>query len=126
MHLFQLYCNNDVIKFNQNPQYPKISTPYFPRSDVPDEYTEGLFLPNFITNDKFFLQNFDEPYEPIIKETYTTTTTVRQRIISSNDVIVSGSRTIIDNILMWSNASATLLLLFECVNQVFLKYCESM
>ena len=126
MHLFQLYCNNDVIKFNQNPQYPKIFTPYFPRSDVPDEYTEGLFLPNFITNDEFFLQNFDEPYEPIIKETYTTTTTVRQRIISSNDVIVSGSRTIIDDVLMWSNASATLLLLFECVNQVFLKYCESM
>ena len=103
-----------------------MSTPYFPRSDVPAEYTEGLFLPNFIINDEFVLHNVDEPCEPIVQETYTATTTVRQRIKSSNDVIVSSSRTIIDDVLMWSNASTTLLLLFECVNQVFLKYRVSM
>ena len=103
-----------------------MSTPYFPRSDVPAEYTEGLFLPNFIINDEFVLQNFDDPCEPIVQETYTATTTVRQRITSSNDVIVSDSRTIIDDVLIWSNASTTLLLLFEYVNQVFLKYRVSM
>ena len=103
-----------------------MSTPYFPRSDVPAEYTEGLSLQNFIINDEFVLQNFDDLCEPIVQETYTTTTTVRQRITSSNNVTVSGSRTIIDDVLMWSNVSTTLLLLFECVNQVFLKYRVSM
>ena len=124
--MFQLYCNNDANKVNQNPKYPKMTTPYFHRSDIPAEYTEGLFLPNFIINDEFVLHNVDEPCKPIVQETYTATTTVRQRIKSSNDVIVSGSRTIIDDVLMWSNASSTLLLLFECVNQVFLKYRVSM
>ena len=99
-----------------------MSTPYFPRSDVPVEYTEGLSLQNFIINDKFVLQNFDDLCEPIVQETYTATTTVRQRNTSSNNVTVSGSRTIIDDVLMWYNVSTTLLLLFECVNQVFLKY----
>ena len=52
---------------------------------------------------------------------------MRKRITSSNNVIVSGSRTIIDGVLMGYNASATQLLLFECVNQVFfLKYRVSM
>ena len=122
MHLFQLYCNNDATIVHQNPKYQKMSTPYFPRSDVPVKYTEGLFPPNVIINDEFVLQNFDDPCEPIVQETYTVTIIVRQRITSSNDVIVSGSRTIIDDVLMEYNASTTLLLLFECVNQVFLKY----
>ena len=78
-----------------------MSTPYFPRSDVPVEYTEGLSLQNFIINDEFVLQNFDDICEPIVQETYTATTTVRQRITSSNNVTVSGSRTIIDDVLMW-------------------------
>ena len=83
IHLFQLYCNNNATKVNQNSKYPKMFTPYSPRSDVPAEYTEGLFLPNFIINDEFVLQNFDDPCEPIVQETYTATTTVRQRITCS-------------------------------------------
>ena len=93
-----------------------MSTPYLPRSDVPAEYTKRLFLPNFIINNEFVLQKLDEPCDSIVQEAYTVTTTVQQRIISSNDVIVSDSRTIIDDVFMWSNASATLLLLFECAN----------
>ena len=65
------------------------------------------------------LQKVDEPYEPIVQESYTATTTVRKRITSSNNVIVSGPRTIIDGDLMGYNTSATQLLLFECVNQDF-------
>ena len=122
MHLFQVYCHNDAANVNQNTQYPKMPTPYLPRTDILVKYKEGLFLPNFIINDEFFLQNFDQPCEPRVQETYTTTTTVRKRITFSNDVIVSGSRTIIDDVLMLYNVPATLLPLFECGNQVFLKY----
>ena len=51
---------------------------------------------------------------------------MRQRTSDRHHTIVSGSRTIIDDVLLWCNSTSVLLLLFECVLQVLVKYRVSL
>ena len=55
-------------------------------------------------------------------EMYTDCAVVNQLTKDKKHQIVTGSRTIIDNILLWLNCLSTSLLMFECVCKVFMKY----
>ena len=51
---------------------------------------------------------------------------MRQKTVDGMHTIVSGSRSIINDVLLWSNSTSILLLLFECLLQVMVKYRVSL
>ena len=77
-------------------------------------------------NEVFVLQANESPSDPVPRETYSASTSVRQVVKDGTYTILSGSRTIIYDVLLWSNSCSMLLLLFECVLQVMVKYRVSL
>ena len=126
MHLFHLQYNNEPTRVHQSKENMSMTPPFLPKSTIEREYSENLYLPDVIRNDEFLLHDDSKPSEPQPQETYTATTTVRQQVKKSSNVIVSGSRTIIDDILLWANSCSTLILIFECLLQVLMKYRVSL
>ena len=83
-------------------------------------------MPGIIPNDKYVLSADSGATAPPPSKTYTASKTVRHRTKEGGHIIVTGSRTIIDDILSWSTAQSTLLLLFKFICIIFRKYCVSL
>ena len=124
MHLFQLCCNNPLHILQKLNSQLELVTPCLPTSADEKEFKQELFLPQFKRDANFVLDS-DANTAPPPVETYTAATVVSQQT-ESNVSIVSGSKTIIDDILIWSNSISVILLLFECVLQVLVKYRVSL
>ena len=100
MHPFQLYCNNPADKINQLDDHVPVIAHSLPRSSNPREYIKDLYLPNFVIDSDYVLADDNSSSAPAPRDVYTALTTVRQRIVKSDTVIVSSSRTIIDDVLL--------------------------
>ena len=108
MHLFQLCCNNCITAVFKKPSNVKMITPLLPKSNKPEEFKEGFYLPNFAIDEAFVLDSGDAPTSQPSCETYTASITVRRKTRNGDHTIVSGSRTIIDDVLAWSTSTSTL------------------
>ena len=90
------------------------------------EFRGELFLPDLMVDPEFVLQDNTSFTGLPPQETYTAATTIRQQTSTGGHEIVTGSRTIIDDGLLWSNSLLMLLLLFECVSKVLAEYRVSL
>ena len=125
-HLFQLFMNNTAATVMNGKDLPRLVAPHLPRSSLSSRFCEGECLPDIIPNDEYVLKDKINITTAPPSATYTASTTVRHRTRNGGHTIVTGSRTIIDDILSWSTAQSTLLLLFECICVVFRKYRVSL
>ena len=125
-HLYQLFMNNAAATVMATTDLQSLVTPHLPRSSTPSKYCGGECLPDIIPNDMYVLKANSGNATPAPEEVYTASTTVRHSTKSGDHTIVTGSRTIIDDILSWSTSQSTLLLLFECICIVFQKYRVSL
>ena len=121
-HLFQLFSNNATDKVKQDVSQPTPLVPKFPRSSKEEEFRQGMFLPSIEPDPEFILSGKEGGNSPAPQEIYTDCTVVKQTTKDTEHQIVTGLRTIIDDILLWSNILSTALLMFECVCKVFVKY----
>ena len=113
--------HNAAATFMANKDLPHLVTPHLPCSSIASEFREGGFLPDIVPNDEYVLKAGSDETTPPPSKTYTASTTVRHRTTEGGHTIVTGLRTIIDDIISWSTAQSTLLLLFECICIVFRK-----
>ena len=86
-----------------------------------------MLLPNLIIDEDFTLA---PPPSPITQDitvmpTEVTMNVIRQKLRTSADEHVSGSRVIIDDVLLHSTSLSLCLLFLECYTRVYFKYCES-
>ena len=79
-------------------------------------------MPDFAIDDKYVLTNTTHAQVPTVAETYIAETIVRQYTKGERHLVNTGSRTIIDDIFLWSTTIPTVLLLYECVCRVCIKY----
>ena len=98
-HLYQLFINNAAATVMATKDLPSLVTPHLPRSSTPSQYCGGECLPDIIPNDEYVLKANNSNATPAPEEVYTASTTVRHRTKSGDHTIVTGSRTIIDDIL---------------------------
>ena len=118
---FLVILYNLADKIKQLDDHVPAIAPLLPRSSDPREYMEDLYLPNFVIDSDYVLADDNSSSAPAHRDVYTASTTVRQRVVKSDTVIVSSSRTIIDDVLLWSNSRSVVLLLFKCILQVLCK-----
>ena len=121
-HLFQLFCNNSIKKVQSDPSQPTPNVPQSPRSAVEEEFRTGRFLPDIELDKEYILDGTAGETSPAPSETYTACTVIKQRTKDRRHQIITGSRTIIDDVLLWSNSVSSILLMFECGCKVFMKY----
>lgn len=81
-----------------------------------------MFLPAVEVDAKCVMNGKDGESSPAPSEIYTASKVVKQNTKDKKHQIVTSSRTVIDDILLWLNALSMALLMFECVCKVFVKY----
>ena len=121
-HLFNFFSNNAFENVKQDPFHPVPTVPQFARSGVEDEFRKGMYLPLIKADPEFVLGGKDGESKPAPSETCTACTMVKQRTKDGKHQIVTGSRTVIDDILLCANCILTALLMFECMSKIFVKY----
>lgn len=97
----------------------------FPRSGLEEEFRKGNVLPAIELDNEYILDGTEGEIGLVSSETYTACTIVKQRTKDKKHHIITGSRTIINDVLLWSNYQSTTLPMFECVCKVFMKYIVS-
>ena len=123
---FQLYCNNSVARVHSDYFQSTLMIPLLQWSQVGKEFRTELFLPDLMVDPELVLQDGTSIIGPPPQDILTATTTIRQHTFSGDHVIVTWSRKIIDEWLLWSNYVSILLLLFEYILKVLVKYRVSL
>ena len=127
--LFRQRLNKQDIKLHQaESKQPDWTTPVSPCTDDYDASKEKLLFPNLELDAEYTL---GEDHDVLtdkgeeIREIDGGMSIVRSKMKGSNQIHVSGSRTIIDDIILWSTSRLLLLILFECVCRIFFKHRTS-
>ena len=98
-----------------------------PLTDNYDELCTTVFLPNFEVDKEFTLNSH---VYPLCSSSVKTTpiggggVVVRQKMSKSSRCRVTGTQTIINDIVCWSTSKALALLMFDYICRVSTKYCE--
>ena len=125
-HLFQLLCNNTLYDITVNAMLPVPHVATLPRECEKSKFTTAHFLSEVVVDTEFVLAPGKHNISPPIADTYTNSTIVHQRTLDRKRELITGSRTIIDDIMLWSNSSLSILLLFECVYRMLVKHSVSL
>ena len=100
-------------------------TPVEPTTDSCEDSREGVIFPEIAIDEECTLPQeedvlFSKGEEEI--ELDGGMPVIKSKMKNDNRMHISGSRTIIDDIILWSTARLLVLILFECVCRVFLKH----
>ena len=125
-NLFKQLCNGVVVDLdNEKSLQPEYIVSNLPRTDDYQQSCGGDYLPLLSVN------TCDEEAgntSPLFRSTPGTTNsddgslTVRQKMKNSSSYHLTGSRVIIDDIMLRSTSTSLLLLLLECFLRIYLKY----
>ena len=127
--LFRQRINRQDIDLKQHTsQQPQWTAPV---SNVTDDYEQSCthaIFPNLEIDKQYVLSDdknvIEEASEDII-DIEGGDPIVRMKMEKSDRVHVTGSRTIIDDIILWSTSRMLFLILYECVCRIFLKHRAS-
>ena len=127
--LFLLACNQQRVNYcNTTTGQPSGVCSTMPLTDDFKEYCCGDALPNLLRDDDYILNEASSPLTTDTTHTVPFTggdVVVRQQMAKSKHFHVTGTRTIIDNIVYWSTSKSLALLMLECMCRVSLKYRAS-
>ena len=121
-HLFWLYCNNPPAAVRADVSLASPVVPLFPRSSQEAIFCTGNILPDFAIDDEYVLKYGTQEQELAVAETYTAGIVVRQYTKGERHLVNTSSRTIIDDIFLWSTTMSTVLSVYERVCRVCVKY----
>ena len=127
--LFRQRLNRQDIKLHKKEsKQPDWVTPVSPCTDDYEESKEKLLFPNLGIDKEYMLEDehdiiTDKGEE--IREIDGGMPVVKSKMNKGTEIHVTGSRTIIDDIILWSTSRLLLLVLFECVCRIFLKHRTS-
>ena len=129
MKLFRMLCNKVEVDLHQEISLqPNFIIPTLPYTDNYDDSCNKLILPNLLIDSEFIPVSCESPilYDITVIEKDCEENIVRHRMNKLDNEHVTGSRVIIDDLLLHSTSLSLLLLLFECYLRVYLKYRESL
>ena len=79
-------------------------------------------MPDLLQDRDYVLAHGDQMHSVTSEDTYMVATTIRQKSSDGAHEVITGSRTIIDDILLWKNGQSVVLLMFEFMYRVLMKY----
>lgn len=127
--LFLLACNQQRVNYcNTTTGQPSGVCSTMPLTDDFKESCCGTALPNLLRDDDYILNEASSPLTTDTTHTVPITggdVVVRQQMAKSKHFHVTGTRTIIDDIVCWSISKSLALLMLECMCRVSLKYRAS-
>ena len=127
--LCRLECNKQIIKYdNKQTSQPASICRLLPTTDNYDKSCTAAVMLNLEIDEDFTLPSQNSPlYSKSINliPNGGGDVVVRQKMANSDKHHVTGSRTIIDDIVGWSTSKALVMLLFECMCCVSTKYRAS-
>ena len=127
--LFRQRINRQDIDLQSNTsQQPPWVVPITPETDDYEKSCTELLFPNLQHGKEYIVANSN----PVITDKSEDVIPleggdpiVRSKMEKSDRCHVTGSRTIIDDIILWSTARILMLILYECVCRIFLKHRAS-
>ena len=124
--LFRMICNGVDIDLKQSTsKQPNFIVPNLERTDDYNESCNSLRLPNLEIDETYTPDSDESPLfdsKPRVIEADGGDLTVRQKMKNSDNVHITGSRVIIDDLLLRSTALSLLLLLLECYLRIYFKF----
>ena len=124
--LFRMICNDVDIDLKQSSsKQPDFIVPNFKRTDDYNESCNSLRLPNLELDETYTPDSSESPLfdsKPRVIEADGGNLTVRQKMKNSENVHITGSRVIIDDLLLRSTSLSLLLLLLECYLRIYFKF----
>lgn len=122
IHLFQLFCNNKSALIIADKSQPMTCIPSLQRSYDNSKFRIDNHLLDLLPDKDYVLTHKDQSYSVPPSDTHTSAIITHQRTLDSALYLITGSRIIIDDILLWGNSQSTVLLMFECMCRVLMKY----
>ena len=123
--LFRLLCNETEVNLHRDESLqPEFIVSNLPRTDDYDQSCSGTHLPNLAVTDHGS-KDIDNPLmtsNPSNSYSDDGSLTIRQKMRNTDNYHLTGSRVIIDDIMLRSTSISLLLLLLECYLRIYLKY----
>ena len=128
--LFRLLCNEQHVDLKSTiSKQPPFLMSVLPRTDDYKKSCTEMVLPSLVIDPVYTLPTSQSPLfssDINVVPVQGGNVTVRQKMRNSNEVHITGSSVIIDDLLLRSTSVPLCLLLLECYFRIYFKYCTTL